>query len=84
MKAREESMSRKDIMDRINKWLAACDEETWLEEYNNVNNFCYNFTCYQQWAAHASSFFLCVSFRMKVGSVETCQQIMEIDLCPTC
>ncbi|KAJ4745868.1 microtubule-associated protein 65-7 [Rhynchospora pubera] len=38
MKAREESMSRKDIMDRINKWLAACDEETWLEEYNKDDN----------------------------------------------
>lgn len=45
MKAREESMSRKDIMDRINKWLVACDEETWLEEYNKVNDFCYNLTC---------------------------------------
>lgn len=39
MKAKEEAMSRKDIMDRINKWLAACDEETWLDEYNKVNNF---------------------------------------------
>lgn len=41
MKAKEEAMSRKDIMDRINKWLAACDEETWLDEYNKVNNFCF-------------------------------------------
>jgi len=32
----EESLSRKDIMDRINKWIAACDEEAWLEEYNQV------------------------------------------------
>jgi len=23
-------------MDRINKWIAACDEEAWLEEYNQV------------------------------------------------
>ncbi|KQJ90473.1 65-kDa microtubule-associated protein 7 [Brachypodium distachyon] len=34
LKAKEESLSRKDIMERINKWIAACDEETWLEEYN--------------------------------------------------
>ncbi|CAL5081717.1 unnamed protein product [Urochloa decumbens] len=34
LKAKEESLSRKDIMDRINKWIAACDEEAWLEEYN--------------------------------------------------
>ncbi|VAI18227.1 unnamed protein product [Triticum turgidum subsp. durum] len=33
LKAKEESLSRKDIMDRINKWIAACDEEAWLEEY---------------------------------------------------
>lgn len=32
--AKEESMSRKDIMDRINKWLIACEEEDWLQEYN--------------------------------------------------
>uniref|UniRef100_A0A0E0EUC3 Uncharacterized protein n=1 Tax=Oryza meridionalis TaxID=40149 RepID=A0A0E0EUC3_9ORYZ len=34
LKAKEESLSRKDIMDRINKWISACDEEAWLEEYN--------------------------------------------------
>ncbi|KAF8783659.1 hypothetical protein HU200_000420 [Digitaria exilis] len=34
LRAKEESLSRKDIMDRINKWIAACDEEAWLEEYN--------------------------------------------------
>ncbi|GJN33835.1 hypothetical protein PR202_gb22461 [Eleusine coracana subsp. coracana] len=34
LKVKEESLSRKDIMDRINKWIAACDEEAWLEEYN--------------------------------------------------
>ncbi|KAG1358784.1 65-kDa microtubule-associated protein 6 [Cocos nucifera] len=38
LKAKEESMSRKEIMDRISKWLAACDEETWLEEYNQDQN----------------------------------------------
>ena len=36
LKAKEESLSRKDIMDGINKWIAACDEEAWLEEYNQV------------------------------------------------
>jgi len=35
-KAREELQSRKDIMDRINKWLLACEEEQWLEEYSMV------------------------------------------------
>ena len=36
LKAEEESLSRKDIMDRLNKWIGACDEEAWLEEYNHV------------------------------------------------
>lgn len=36
LKAKEESLSRKDIMERINKWIAACGEEAWLEEYNQV------------------------------------------------
>jgi protein regulator of cytokinesis 1 len=35
-KAKEEHQSRKDIMEKINKWLLACDEEKWLEEHNLV------------------------------------------------
>ena len=35
-KAREESLTRKDIMEKVDRWLSACDEETWLEEYNQV------------------------------------------------
>lgn len=36
MKTKEESLSRKEIIDRISKWLAACEEENWLQEYNQV------------------------------------------------
>lgn len=35
-KIKEEAQSRKDIMDRIDRWLSACEEENWLEEYNLV------------------------------------------------
>ena len=38
LKAKEESLSRKDIMDRVGKWLAACEEENWLEDYNQVSD----------------------------------------------
>lgn len=38
MKAKEEAMSRKEIMDRLEKWLAACEEERWLDEYNRDEN----------------------------------------------
>lgn len=36
IKAKEESIIRRDIMDRIDKWLAVCEEENWLEDYNQV------------------------------------------------
>ena len=35
-KAKEEHQSRKDIMEKINKWLVACEEEKWLDEHNLV------------------------------------------------
>ncbi|XP_024924709.1 65-kDa microtubule-associated protein 6 isoform X2 [Ziziphus jujuba] len=37
-KAKEEAASRKEIMDRIDRWLFACEEENWLEEYNQDEN----------------------------------------------
>ena len=36
-KTNEEAFSRKEILERIEKWLAACEEESWLEDYNKVN-----------------------------------------------
>lgn len=36
VKAKDEAMSRREIMERIDRWLAACEEESWLEEYNQV------------------------------------------------
>jgi protein regulator of cytokinesis 1 len=44
-KAKEEHQSRKDIMEKINKWLLACDEEKWLEEHNLVCPNVTNRTC---------------------------------------
>lgn len=38
LKAKEEVLSRKEIMDKINKWMASCDEENWLDEYNQVDS----------------------------------------------
>ncbi|KAG6530372.1 65-kDa microtubule-associated protein 6-like isoform X2 [Zingiber officinale] len=37
-KAKEETVIRKEIMDGVNKWLAACDEESWLEDYDQDPN----------------------------------------------
>ncbi|KAG2259723.1 hypothetical protein Bca52824_079017 [Brassica carinata] len=35
---KEEAQSRKEIIDRIDRWLSACEEENWLEEYNQDEN----------------------------------------------
>lgn len=37
-KAEEEASSRKAIMERVDKWILARDEERWLEEYNRDDN----------------------------------------------
>ncbi|XP_004299004.1 PREDICTED: 65-kDa microtubule-associated protein 6 [Fragaria vesca subsp. vesca] len=34
VKVKEEALSRKEITDRIDRWLFACEEENWLEDYN--------------------------------------------------
>ena len=38
-KVKEEAFSRKEILEKVDKWLAACEEESWLEEYNRVGCF---------------------------------------------
>ncbi|KAJ7552872.1 hypothetical protein O6H91_06G073700 [Diphasiastrum complanatum] len=37
-KAKEEALSRKEILDKIDKWMVACEEESWLEDYNKDEN----------------------------------------------
>lgn len=37
-KVKEEAFSRKEVLEKVEKWLAACDEESWLEEYNRDEN----------------------------------------------
>lgn len=34
--AKEESLSRKEILDKVEKWMSACEEESWLEDYSRV------------------------------------------------
>ncbi|KDO85848.1 hypothetical protein CISIN_1g045523mg, partial [Citrus sinensis] len=35
-KAKEEASSRKEILEKVEKWFTAREEESWLEEYNRV------------------------------------------------
>ena len=36
VKAKEVASSRKDILDKVEKWMSACEEESWLEDYMMV------------------------------------------------
>ncbi|KAG9445290.1 hypothetical protein H6P81_016630 [Aristolochia fimbriata] len=38
LKAKEEALSRKEILEKVDKWMAACEEESWLEDYNQDEN----------------------------------------------
>lgn len=42
---KEEDLCRKEILEKVEKWMAACEEECWLEEYNRV--WSYTQTCYK-------------------------------------
>ncbi|CAM8987654.1 unnamed protein product [Rhodiola kirilowii] len=37
-KVKVEALSRKEILERVEKWSIACEEECWLEEYNRDEN----------------------------------------------
>ena len=37
-KIKEEAFRRKEILEKVGKWLVAYDEEFWLEEYNRVGH----------------------------------------------
>jgi len=39
--AKEEASSRKAILERVQKWMLAREEERWLEEYNRVTSQSY-------------------------------------------
>ncbi|KAM0063772.1 putative microtubule-associated protein, MAP65/Ase1/PRC1 [Helianthus debilis subsp. tardiflorus] len=38
VKAKEEALSRKEILDKVEKWMSACEEESWLDDYNRDDN----------------------------------------------
>ncbi|KAG6576779.1 65-kDa microtubule-associated protein 3, partial [Cucurbita argyrosperma subsp. sororia] len=38
LKVKEEAFDRNEILEKVDRWLAACEEECWLEEYNRDEN----------------------------------------------
>jgi Ase1/PRC1/MAP65 family protein len=51
-KAREQAISRKDILEKVEKWKFAVEEESWLDEYERVY-----FLLYRQLSVTLSSLF---------------------------
>lgn len=45
-KAKEEAVSRKDILDKVEKWRHVTEEEKWLDEYEKVTIIAYMHTFY--------------------------------------
>ncbi|XP_023911377.1 65-kDa microtubule-associated protein 3 isoform X2 [Quercus suber] len=37
-RVKDEALCRKEILEKVEKWLAACQEESWLEEYKRDDN----------------------------------------------
>jgi protein regulator of cytokinesis 1 len=48
LKAKEEALSRKDILEKVDRWMLACEEESWLEDYSRVCKMCY-LNCSLSW-----------------------------------
>ncbi|KAH8958725.1 hypothetical protein BDL97_06G041200 [Sphagnum fallax] len=38
MQAKQEALTRKEILEKMEKWMSACEEEGWLEDYNKDEN----------------------------------------------
>ncbi|CAA6661568.1 unnamed protein product [Spirodela intermedia] len=38
LKAKEEAFGRKEILEKVDRWMSACEEESWLEDYNRDEN----------------------------------------------
>ncbi len=36
VQAKQEASTRKEILEKMEKWMSACEEEGWLEDYNKV------------------------------------------------
>ncbi|GMY09376.1 65-kDa microtubule-associated protein 3 [Fagus crenata] len=37
-RVKEEALCRKEVLEKVEKWIVACQEESWLEEYNRDEN----------------------------------------------
>jgi protein regulator of cytokinesis 1 len=36
VQAKHKASTRKEILEKMEKWMLACEEEGWLEDYNKV------------------------------------------------
>lgn len=59
LKAKEEAQSRKEILEKVEKWMSACEEESWLEDYNRVKMLLLDFSSFLGLFHLHSSRFIC-------------------------
>lgn len=75
-KAQEQAQSRKDILDKVEKWKHASEEEIWLDEYERVIQFMHNLSFYLMFAL-VYSFNL---FFWKFGNCPVCNLLGSVHL----
>lgn len=75
-KAQEQAQSRKDILDKVEKWKHASEEEIWLNEYERVIQFMHNLSFYLMFAL-VYSFNL---FSWKLGNCPVCNLLGSVHL----
>lgn len=64
-RAKEEAASRKGIIEKVDRWMLASDEERWLEEYDQVPLFSNHFS------VKVATFFLCTLTHSRNTNVVT-------------
>lgn len=60
-KVKEEAFSRKEILEKVEKWMSAREEEEWLEEYNQVVPQILNYSQQKKFISLLSWFHVTVS-----------------------
>ncbi|XP_061976776.1 uncharacterized protein LOC133697950 [Populus nigra] len=67
-KANEQALSRKDILDKVQKWKFASEEEQWLDEYEKEKK-----RLQEQFAAEQDTSWFKFSGKEALGSEHMCQ-----------
>lgn len=73
---KEEAFSRKEILEKVEKWLSACEEESWLEEYNRVGCCCHLFVLIHRVIILKSLPYLTPFFAVRMITVTMLEEVL--------